>query len=112
MITRTTHLFRAHAPLFAILLIFLVLATVYNLSLPLFEAPDEADHFRFINWLADGRGLPDLDGDLSEVGHEAVQPPLYYAILAPIVAAIDTGDPEDIAPLNPYWRKSEGINVH
>ncbi len=112
MVSRTTHLFRAHAPLFAILLIFLVLATIYNLSLPLFEAPDEADHFRYIKWLADGRGLPNLDGDLSKVGHEAAQPPLYYAILAPVVAAIDTGDPEDIAPRNPYWRKSEGINVH
>lgn len=112
MLTRILRFFRAHTPLFAILLLFLILATIYNLSLPIFEAPDEADHFRYINWLANGRGLPNLDGDLSEVGHEASQPPLYYAILAPIVALVNTDDLDDIAPRNPYWRKSGGINVH
>jgi hypothetical protein len=98
--------------LLAILVLFIVLATVYNMTLPLFEAPDEMDHFRYIEWLATGQGLPHIPADLPTVGHEIWQPPLYYAMMAPMVAMIDTQDLHQIAPLNPYWRQGAGINVH
>lgn len=68
--TKRQRLFAEHRSLIGLLLIFLALATLYNLSLPLYEAPDEADHFRYVNWLAAGRGLPDLEQDLVAAGHE------------------------------------------
>lgn len=112
MIRKKKHILQTHTPLFAILLIFLILATIYNLSLPLYESPDEFDHFIYVNWLSAGRGLPDLNQDLLKIGHEGVQPPLYYALLAPIVAAIDTTDISTIAPENPFWHRDLGPNVH
>ncbi len=101
-----------HKPLINILLLFIALGAVYNLVLPLFEAPDEMDHFRYADWLAAGRMLPHLQNDLGVVGHEIGQPPLYYAVLAPFISWIDRGDLYTVAPLNPYWRGGGGIYAH
>ena len=60
-IASATH---THRSLLAIQLIFLILATLYNVSLPLYEAPDEYPHFAYVNWLARGHGLPNLERDL------------------------------------------------
>ena len=94
-----------HSLLIFVLLTFIALGLLYNVSLPLFEAPDEMDHFRYANWLATERNLPNMRTDLQIIGHEVGQPPLYYAILAPFVAGIDTHDLEHVAPPNPYWRQ-------
>jgi hypothetical protein len=112
MRTRVTTAFYSHRSLLAILLAFLILATFYNLSLPVYEAPDEYAHFIYVNWLAEGRGLPNLERDRRNAGHEIGQPPLYYALLAPFVAVIETSDMTTVAPKNPYFRKGGGINVH
>jgi hypothetical protein len=103
---------RTHASLIAILVTFFVLGGLYNISQPLFEAPDELAHFRYANWLATGHGLPHIITDLQAIGHEVGQPPLYYAVLAVLVAGIDTEDLERIAPPNPYWHRGAGINAH
>jgi 4-amino-4-deoxy-L-arabinose transferase-like glycosyltransferase len=95
-----------------ILLVFVILATVYNVSMPLFEAPDEMDHFRYVLWLVQNHRVPDMILDHIQVGHEVGQPPLYYALLAPFVAPIDTADFEHIAPPNPYWSDGGGTSVH
>ena len=105
-------LVQKEAPLIAILLLFLALGVAYNVAVPLFEAPDEMAHFRYLNWLADGQGLPDMVTDRQTVGHEVGQPPLYYVLLAPLVRGIARHDLEQVAPLNPYWRQGAGINVH
>jgi len=96
----------------AIQFIFLILATFYNLSLPIYEAPDEYAHFINANWLAKGRGLPDLERDLGQASHEIGQPPLYYALLAPFVAAINTDDMRVISPVNPHYLDDGGTNAH
>ncbi|MBN1318860.1 MAG: glycosyltransferase family 39 protein [Anaerolineales bacterium] len=101
-----------HSLLLVVLLTFIALGLLYNVSLPLFEAPDEMHHFLYANWLATEHNLPNMRTDLQIVGHEVGQPPLYYAILAPFIAGIDTHDLEHIAPINPYWRKGAGTNVH
>lgn len=103
---------RTHASLIAVLLTFFVLGGLYNISQPLFEAPDELAHFRYASWLATGHGLPHIITDVQGIGHEVGQPPLYYAILAVVVAGIDTEDLEQIAPPNPYWHRGAGINAH
>jgi 4-amino-4-deoxy-L-arabinose transferase-like glycosyltransferase len=103
---------RNHRSLALILLLFVILATVYNLSLPLFEAPDEMDHFRYVLWLVKNPRVPNMILDHIQVGHEVGQPPLYYALLAPFVAPIDTQDLERVAPPNPYWSEGGGTSVH
>lgn len=112
MLGRLKTVVNTHRQLLAIQFIFIALATLYNLSLPIYEAPDEHAHFIYINWLAEGHGLPDLERDLDQSSHEIGQPPLYYALLAPFVAPIDTSDQETSAPANPYFREDGTVHAN
>jgi len=56
-----------------LLVVFVILATWYSLTIPLGEAPDEVPHFGLIRHLVQHGHLAS-PGD----GHEAFQPPLYY----------------------------------
>lgn len=91
-----------HGRLLGLLLLFATLTAVYNVTIPLFEAPDEGDHISYAHWLADGNSLPHLVHDQHQVG-EIWQPPLYYALLAVLIAPIDRSDMGHIAPLNMDW---------
>lgn len=106
------NLIRKYAGLHVLLIIFICLAILYNLSLPLFEAPDEKAHFNVVNWMADFRGLPNVDNDLVHIGHEVAQPPLYYFLLGLIVSPINRSDIDSTSPYNPNWEKGDGINLH
>jgi 4-amino-4-deoxy-L-arabinose transferase-like glycosyltransferase len=90
-------------PLIALAGLFLALCLAYNLALPLFEAPDERDHVAYADWLADGAGLPHMVNDRDKVG-EIWQPPLYYALIAAVIAPLDRSDLETIAPLSADWQ--------
>lgn len=59
-------------------------ALVYGILVPLGEAPDEPGHYNYARILAGEQRLP-----LAEEEHEAFQPPLYYALAAPLVALGD-----------------------
>lgn len=65
-------------------LLYLTLATLYNATNPLFEAPDEIWHYLYVRHLAEGRGLPVQAPRHSHLlaQQEAGQPPLYYATAA------------------------------
>ncbi len=80
---------------FAILIIsFLALALFYSLIIPLFEGPDEDDHFRYAKVLADTRALPVqqfVEGG-GAAGHQGWQPPLYYSLVALVISPLDTSD--------------------
>ncbi|HJL70551.1 MAG TPA: glycosyltransferase family 39 protein, partial [Anaerolineales bacterium] len=96
--------------------LWVALALVAALSLfssatnPLFEPPDELQHYQFVRYLVEERKLP-----VAELNKEASQtrrlfdstpsglnrPPLYYIIGALLVAQID--DPEEIPAGNPFW---------
>jgi 4-amino-4-deoxy-L-arabinose transferase-like glycosyltransferase len=84
-----------------ILTVFLALAIVYNVALPVFEAADEAWHYVYAHYLASERRLPDLKHDLPS--HEAAQPPLYYAVVALIISPFDHSNLEELTRLNPDW---------
>ena len=58
-----------------ILLIFVIFAAWYSLTIPLGEAPDEVPHFTYVRYLAQHGRLPTTTEE-----HEAFQPPLYYAL--------------------------------
>ena len=91
----------AHLPSALILLPFFVLCLINNLALPLFEASDEIAHFRAANYIADARQLPDLRQALPS--HESTQPPLYYALLALVIAPFDRNNLDAISQLNTDW---------
>ncbi|HEY3291812.1 MAG TPA: glycosyltransferase family 39 protein [Anaerolineae bacterium] len=86
----------------AVLIVFGVLCLLYNVTLPLFEAPDEGDHFAYASLLVRTGRLPDLTADLA-TSHEIIQPPLYYALAAAVIAPFDLSNQSAIMRLNPDW---------
>ena len=88
-------------PFAFLLLPFLILCLLYNITLPVFEASDEASHFRYADYLAAERQLPNLARDLPS--HEVTQPVLYYALVALAISPFDRSDLDQINKLNPDW---------
>jgi hypothetical protein len=88
-----------------ILAAFLVLGIAYDVATPLFEKPDEIWHYPYINYLADGQGLPvqDLARTQSLMKQESTQPPLYYVTAAMATFWIEDDDWQDLVWLNPFW---------
>lgn len=77
-----------------LLVVFGALALFYSLIIPLFEGPDEDDHFRYARFLADRHALPvqQFVSGGGEAGHQGWQPPLYYTLAALVIAPLDTSD--------------------
>ncbi len=87
----------------ALLTLFLAVATLYNVSVPPYEAPDELQHAAFIVWLADGQGLPVLDPQApGPWAQEGTQPPLYYWLAARLVGWLPHDQADNLARLNSY----------
>ena len=85
--------------------LYAVLALTFSLG-PIFEGPDEIEHYRYVRTLVRTQALPDLYG---QVRGEYHQPPLYYALAAPLVATLDDGDFDQIdGHLNPFY----GARIH
>lgn len=59
-------------------------AVAYGLVVPLGEAPDEPGHYNYARILASEQRLPEAEEE-----HEAFQPPLLYALAAPLVGLGD-----------------------
>lgn len=89
--------------LFALLALYLVLATTYSVVNPLFESPDEIWHYEYVRWLVEGHGLPEPE----DVGHapwhqEGSQPPLYYLTAAALTSWIPTDNAQFVIRYNPH----------
>jgi hypothetical protein len=91
----------AHKAVWLLVLGFVALALFYSVIIPLFEGPDEDDHFRYAKFIADHRALPvqvfEPGGGVA--GHQGWQPPLYYTLVALLIAPIDTSNYEQL-----LWR--------
>lgn len=101
------HLIKNHPQAAVILLIFVLLAVVYSLVTPPFEAGDESRHYAVIKYMADTGRL--IDQTAPEVqplqrhwSHEGNQPPLYYALAAALTFWVDTGSFDDVFWYNPH----------
>lgn len=70
--------------------LYILFATWHSVTLPVFEAEDEASHFLFAHFIAENGRLPDVRNE--SPSHEATQPPLYYAVVAALIAPIDRTD--------------------
>lgn len=96
---------RSSSAVFIVLAIYLVLAALYALRTPAWQAPDEPAHYNYIAQVATGGCCPVIEqgdwdsayldalkssafasaqlGDLPTVQYEDHQPPLYYLVLSP-----------------------------
>lgn len=74
-------------PIWIVTLVFVALSTLYSFLNPIFEAPDELWHYKYIVHLARGGGLPvqTAEPEANVAQQEGSQPPLYY-VLGAIVA--------------------------
>jgi len=70
---------KPYKPLAVLLIIYIILALSYNISVPIWEAPDEPAHFGYIQHLHNTKTFPiyPVTG-----GAEGFQPPLYYLLLS------------------------------
>jgi len=81
-----------------------LLAVVYSLVTPLFEASDELWHYPMVQYVADHDfGLPAQDpASPGPWRQEGGQPPLYYYLGALLTRWIDTSDMEALRRINPH----------
>ncbi len=90
-----------------ILAAFLALGVAYSLAIPVFEAPDEMNHFAYVKHLVDGYGFPSAPAVKADdlPAQESSQPPLYYvsAALAVRLLAPDTKDFAQLLMHNPAF---------
>ncbi len=93
---------------------FVLLASVYNVTVPPFESPDELFHYPLVRHLATHRALPVLDPArrddvLQPWQQEGAQPPLYYILAAALTAGIDTEDMDAVRRLNPHSARGAAL---
>ena len=87
----------------SIVISFLVLAVIYSLTTPIFEASDEVSHYAVVQSLADTGALPvQRPGVKTPWDQEGSQPPLYYALMSPLARLIDTRDAAARMYRNPH----------
>ena len=87
-----------------ILLAFIILAIIYSLVTPPFEAGDESRHYAVVKYMADTGRLPVQQPGEAQLhwSHEGNQPPLYYALAAALTFWIDTGAWNEVYWYNPH----------
>lgn len=88
----------------ALVAAYLTLATLYAVRVPLWEAPDAVWHYHFAAHLAAGNGLPTKadEGVTAPWRQQGSQPPLYYLLTAPLIAAVAPTDAATAIRYNPH----------
>ena len=94
---------KEHGGIAFIISAFIGLGTIYSVVTPIFEAPDEIQHYFYVKYLANERALPVLTIPEEETfQQEGSQPPLYYLLGALATFWIDTDDALPLLSPNPY----------
>ena len=82
-----------------VIALFIALAVGFSLG-PIFEGPDEFEHYRFIRVLIQKRSLPN---PYHEQGAQFHQAPLYYALVAPVTFLVNDDNFSQVdGQLNPF----------
>jgi 4-amino-4-deoxy-L-arabinose transferase-like glycosyltransferase len=92
---------RNHRAAVAVAILYVCLATAYNLANPLFESPDEHLHYGFVRYLLRERRLPVVHLDAPPTEYH--QPPLYYVLTALLTSPFPHDDTADLTRPNPFW---------
>ena len=90
----------ANVAFVALLCVFVVLATAFSMIIPLGEAADEVSHHSYVRYVALHWALPPVQEGTSVFG-ETFQPPLYYALAAPLTGWLPYGDERNLGFSNP-----------
>ncbi len=85
--------FKQHAPLLALLLIYLIFASAYSVFIPLGEAPDESAQLAYARFIAKNGRLPTTLAERQEAGYRSTWPPLYHFIIAAPLLALGDAPP-------------------
>ncbi|MBC7223883.1 MAG: phospholipid carrier-dependent glycosyltransferase, partial [Anaerolineae bacterium] len=103
-----------------LVLAFAVVAGMYSVVTPVFEAPDEIQHFYYVKHLVETRRLPVQGPEGKDTwAQEGSQPPLYYILAAVLASPVDLSDTEEVVWLNPQanvgdplWPANKNRIVH
>ncbi|MEO8609772.1 MAG: DUF2142 domain-containing protein [Chloroflexota bacterium] len=90
--------------LYLILAAYVILASIYSIITPIFEASDELWHYPMVKFLAD-HNLSPPPQDPTNPGpwrQEGSQPPLYYMMATFLTSGIDTSDMDSVRRINPH----------
>ena len=98
---------KQHPQATTILIAFIILAIIYSIATPPFEAGDESRHYAVVKYMADtGRLIIQNHPDTADLqhhwSHEGNQPPLYYALGVALTFWVDTDDWDDTFWYNPH----------
>jgi 4-amino-4-deoxy-L-arabinose transferase-like glycosyltransferase len=106
------------SPLLAVIVsIYVVLACLYSVVVPLFEASDELWHYPMVDYISNTAQLPVQDAAAQQAWRqEGSQPPLYYMLAAVINLPFETSNLEAIRRQNPHadiglQRPDQNINM-
>jgi 4-amino-4-deoxy-L-arabinose transferase-like glycosyltransferase len=94
----------ARRPLAILLTVYVLLAGVYSVVTPIFEASDEVWHYPMVRYMAQNAlAIPvQTPGIETPWRQEGSQPPLYYMLAALLTGWIDTTDFEAVRRINPH----------
>jgi hypothetical protein len=85
-----------------VIIAFLVLGVAYSIAVPIFEAPDELQHYATTEYIARFKWLPPLGKPTEHLwDQESLQAPLYYIITGALTSWVDTSDFSQQAILQP-----------
>ncbi len=97
-----------HWPIVPIVLLFVGLGVYYSVTVPIFEAPDEPQHYAQVRQQVAAGSLVAHDAALGAWDHSLTpQPPLYYAIGALLTRDIDIDPAQPAYVRNPYDARGE-----
>lgn len=82
-----------HRGLLLLLILYVIVAILFSLNIPLSKAPDEYVHFLYTRFLIDHKRPPISFEEQQTAGYKSDQPPLYYSIVALATAPIDVSEP-------------------
>jgi hypothetical protein len=86
-----------------LLLAYVMLAGIYSVVTPIFEASDEVWHYPMVKYVADHAAIPvQTPGVATAWRQEGSQPPLYYMLAAALTFWIDTSDLDRMRQINPH----------
>jgi hypothetical protein len=83
-----------YAGLVVVLLIFLILATLYSLVVPITQGEDELAHYRYLSFIAQTGRLPQNHAERQQAWYRADWPPLYHLLVGWAVSPLDTTRPQ------------------
>ncbi len=92
-----------HWPLVILITTFIILASLFSLTLPLDAAPDEKEHFDLIRYIAEQKRPPLTNQERTGIGYKGDASPFYHGLVALTSQYVDV----ELLPQRPTLRVPE-----